>query len=410
MDKIIVCVGLSWTENANEEIYYYKVPEEWHEKIDKGRFLYLINRKTDTFEVCILQILKLCDSITIQDNINIKPLSESEDLHLISEEYLFEIKKNIVKNHNNYSIKNLSKAINYKLKELDSQIFWVRMNPLNRKRKEYLKKIFYKDEIKEFIQKTKRTRNRWFCEFNNFEIDLIHVVNLFILKENICKVIDTNRSMQKNEKQIQKNKFMNELKLRASSIYLKGINRFKSNEPIGIDISRDGKNIILGRLTKFELYLNFFSFWNTINGLLTVSFIPIILLLLDSEKKVHLYFFLGIVYFITLILSDEIQVDNLVSFMNQLNCNEDKKVNYYKLFYFGVISVLIFIIFSIQVVYIPDIVDSISKFLIYFIGDILMSYTFLFITLTVIEVLIYLISCITATIFYIKRGKKFKTI
>ncbi len=409
MDNIMICKELSWNENVNNEVYYI-VPEEWGGNIKEGNFIYIICKETENQAVSIAQIIKLDVSTNITHQFNITTLSENEKIHLVSEEYFIVPIKKVVKKHYNDSVKELRKFLNILIKDLEREIYLFRVGSLNDKRKEYLLKLFYDEKIEEFYKKSEKYKIRWFKVFGNFELDFVHMINLYKLKETISQLIEMNKTISDKDKVALKNEYFNKLEMTTSSIGLKGINRYKLDDEIGIDISSDGKNIIFGKLSPLEFNLNFFSFWNIVKSLLTVSFIPILVVLLDFDKKIIIYCLLGIVYLITLILSDEKQADSIIDFMNQIGWNKNKRSSYGELFYIGVIAVLVFVIFSVQVVYIPNIVDSIKSFALYLTGDFLLAITSLFVVLALVELFIYLITSISSTIFYIKRAKRFSAI
>lgn len=401
MNKVMTCKELSWNENDSNEMHYYKVPEEWGENVKEGDFIYVICLETEKQAVGVAQIIKIDSSTNFTNQLNIAVLSENEKIQLVSEEYFVAPVKKILKKHYNDSIKDLRKFINFLIKELGSEMFFLRMSPLNGERKEYLLELFYTEKIDEFYKESEKYKIRWFKAYNDFELNFVHMINMYRLKETISKLIEMNKAIDDKTKMVLKKEYFNEFDMMTSSINLKGINRYKLDNEIGIDISSDGKNIIFGKLTPLEFYLNFFSFWNIVKSLLTVSFIPILVVLLDSDKKIIIYCLLGIVYLIALLLSDEKQTDNIIDFMNQIGWNKNKQSNYGELFYIGVIAVLVFVIFSVQVVYIPNIVNSIKNSALYLAGDILLAITSLFVILALVELSILLVTAIGSTMFYI---------
>lgn len=400
----MICKCLTWIDK--DEKLYYRLLGKLEEKVKIGDFVFIVSKQIEKHSLSIAEVVKICDINNLDKGTDIKILSECEEIHIVSKEYFKNQSEKDLKNHYNDSIEELNSFFNTSLKEIENNMFFARANTLNGKRKEYLLSIFCSDTIDEFYKNSKRDKNRWFYEFNNFELDYVHMINLYLLKGTICHFVEMNRRIQNKDKIALRNKYLYELEIKVSSIERKGINRYKSNEAIGVDISSDGKSIILGRFTHFELYLNLFSFWNIIKSLLTVSFIPIIVALLNNEKKIIIYSLLGVIYFITLILSDEKLVDNIVAFMCQIKWYKEKQSNYYALFYFGVIASLFFIIFSFQVVYVPNVVDTVRNFVLYLTGDILLAIIALVGIIVMIEVLFFAIIAITSTVFYIKRAKK----
>lgn len=410
MDKIMVCKELSWSEDDNNKVHFYRVPEEWGESVGEGGFIYLVGIGTEKLEFAIGQIIKIDDFINVDEQLNVEELSEDKKIYHITEEYFLTPVEKDIQEHGNDSIKELSKFLNILIKGLDIEMFFIRRRPLNNKRKEYLLKLFYYKSVEEFYKQSQKDKNQWFREYNGFELDFVHMVNVYKLKGSICQLIETNKTISENDKVVLKKEYSERLDILVSSIGHKGITRYKENKIVGIDLSSDGKSIILGKFTPLELYINLFSFWNMVKSLLTISFIPILVGLLASDKKIIIYSLLGVVYLITLILSDEKQVDNIVAFMNQVKLYKYSETNYYALFYFGAVALLVFVIFSIQVLFLPNMVNGIGTFAMYLIGDILFAFVVLLGILTVMELFFYLIATIRSKIFYIKRSKKFSAI
>jgi hypothetical protein len=409
MDKIMVCKKISCIEN-DDEILFFKLPDRWEDSVDEGQFIYILNEEQEKSYIDIAQITEIDSFKNTKDQNNIVNLSENRKICLVSEEYFIPLRKKIMKKHHKYSVKELRKYFKTLLIDLKEKMENARFSPLDDKRKEYLLKLFYGVEIDKFYKLSKREKSKWFYESNNFELDFVHIINLYKLKDTIIDSIEMNNTISDEDKLTLKSEYLNELEMLSTSISRKGITRYKSNEAIGIDFSSDGKNIILGKLTDFEFYLSLASYWNIVKNLLTVSFIPILVVLLDSEKKIIIYSFLGVVYLITLILSDEKQSENIIAYMKQIGWKEDRRSNCGRLFLFANITLLVFIIFSIQIVYMPKIIASTESVAMYLIGDILFATTVFTLAVVLVEFFFYLITHITSTLLYIKRAKLFSAI
>lgn len=406
MSKIMICKRLSTDEDRNDEICY-EIPDKLEGKVKEGEFIYIVSKEAERQEVRIAQVIKLIKPKFTDTNIT--NLSDNEKIHLVSREYFKRPATDNIEEYCNYSIQELKKFIKNLIDELEIEMYFCRTNPINDRRREYLLEIFYNRKIDEFYLRKTEFKAKWFRGFNNFELDLVHMLNLFNLKEFIDGIIDENNLITETEKVSIKEELLKDLGTLTKSINLKGINRFKLDDVIGIDFSEDGKNIVLGRLTSFELYLNFFSFWNIIKNLLTVSFIPVLVALLDSDKKIVVYSFLGVVYLIALVLSDEKQTEYIITFMRQIGWSKKKQQSYGLLLRFGLVAVFVFAIFSIQIVYIPEIVN-VKTFAQYLIGDCILAIISLFFIVVFIELLLSAVTAIISTVFFLKRAEKLTAI
>lgn len=412
MNYIIVCRELQWDQNAEKVTSYYKVPEEWGDFNEAGQFIFNISKESEKQIVNIAEIIEIKSAKSFNQEINLLTLSENEKIHLVSNEFFLRPMIDIMDIHINDSVKELRKFLNSLIKNMEYEMFLTRKSPISDKRKKYLLELFWNYSIEEFDIESEKQKSNWLHVFGNYELDLIYEINLYNLREVIINHIKSNKTITNIDKVELEIEYLDKIKTISSTINSKGNARYLMDEYIGITTSSDGKDIVLGKMSPMEFYLNFFSFWNIIKSLLTVSFIPVIVALLTSNKKIIIYCFLAIVYLIPLILSDEKQTDKVITFMNQIKANnknkvkDEKRISYSTLFYYGIISVFVFIIFSIEVVYLPYIVDELSSFVIYLIGDILLAYTFLFIILSFVSLFFWMITAISSTVFYIKKAKK----
>lgn len=411
MNKVMICKELLLNkEDTKSEIRYYKVPEEWKEGIVEKRFIFIVNKETEKQNISIFQIIKTENFVNFNQQNNITILSENEKIYLVSEDFLFNQSIKIVKEYYNYTIEELRKFFNILIKDLKCKISDARKKPPHNKRTKYLLKMFSDKSFDEFCKSPESYKNEWFNTFSNYELDHIHTINLYYIKQTISQLIEMNKIISNIDKKSLKGEYLNKLEMISSSIILKGHARYQIGGSIGIDTSSDGKCLVLGKMSSWEAHIRFVTIWNSIKNLLTVSFIPILIVLVGSDEKIIIYCLLAIVYIITLILSDEKQTDHVIIFINQIKWNKERKTNYATLFYLGLAVVFAFIIFSIQIVNLPSIVKSVRNFVMYLAGDILLAHTTLFLLLILGSVFFWLITVIPSTIFYIKRAEKFNTV
>ena len=409
MDRIIICKELLFKEDTNNKMHYYKLPVELEKEVKPKKIIYIVKEEEETNYVSMFQIVKIDDLDSINRENNITTLPENEKIYLVSEDYFFDFSEQITDEDYNYSIRELRKFLNKLISNLNKNITDIRKNPINNKRKKYLLKTFYKKNLDEYYKKTEDEKSRLLMMYNNYELGFIHMINLFYLNQNINQLIEMNKTLCNIDKTTLKDEYSNKLEMTINSISLKGHAKYQINGYIGIDTSSDGKYLILGRMSPLEIYISFASIWNNIKNLLTVAFVPIIIALLNTDKKIMIYFLLGIVYLLILILSDEKQTEKMLVFVNKFGWNKKRKTNA-SLFYFGSTVLITFMIFSFQVVYLSNIFDNIRNYVMYLTGDILLAFTALFALVVAISFFFYLITVISSTLFYIKRAKKFSII
>lgn len=335
MNKVMICKELLLNEDNKNETRYYKVPEELKEGIIEKKFLFLVNKEKEKQEVSIFQVIKIDNFMNINQQINITTLSKNKQIYLVSEDFFFYKSMYMEKNCYNYTIEEVRKFFNRLTKNLKCKISSVRKKPINNEREKYLLKMFWNRGFDEFYKSLENDKKKWLKIYGNYELDFIYMINLYYLKQTISQLIEMNKTISSDvDKKFLKRECLNKLEMIKVSVILKGHARYQINSGIGINISSDGKCAVLGKMTPWESYITITSIWNVTKNLLIVSFIPILVALLDSDKKIIIYCLLGIVYVITLILSDEKQTDDIVIFINQIKWNKEKRVNYATLFYY----------------------------------------------------------------------------
>nr|WP_315024193.1 hypothetical protein [uncultured Aminipila sp.] len=218
-------------------------------------------------------------------------------------------------------------------------------------------------------------------------------------------MIDLDQIKSEKERKLLKDEFLDKIQNMSVSINRKGDARYQIDGYISISTSFDGQNIVFGMMSPLEFHINFFSFWNIIKNLLTVSYIPTILLLLDSDKKIIIYSLLGLVYLITLIFSDEKQTNRIIEFINKTKQEQNGNTYYNDLFYIGMIVLLIFIFLTIQIICIANV--TIKLFFMYLIADYLLALISLAGIIFLLSLFFLVITFFTSTIFYITKLKKF---
>lgn len=402
MDKIILCREV---ENSDKEELYYKIPQEYLENVEEMQFVYFIKKELGCKKVSFAQIVKIYNSLNFNKKVEIHTLKEQEMIYLVSKEFIFyPILEDCILN----SISEINQIFTLMIKELSYEIKKARMQPVLDIRKKYLLSLFWDEEQEEFDLRSKRFKNTWLKRFNGFDLDFVHIINLYILKEKIHKLIDLDQTESEKERRFLKDKFTDKIKNMSISINKKGNARYQMDGYISIITSFDGQDIVFGMMSPLEFHLNFFWFWNIIKNLLTVSYIPTIILLLESDKKIIIYLLLGLVYLITLILSDEKQTNRIIEFINKSRQEQNNGTYYNDLFYIGMIILLMFIFLTIQIICIANITQEIKLFFMYLIADYLLALITLVGIIFLLSLLFWGITLFTSTIFYITKFKKLR--
>ena len=169
------------------------------------------------------------------------------------------------------------------------------------------------------------------------------------------------------------------------------------NSYLGIDVDRETKELIWGFMSPWELRIEFSFLWSLIKNIISLTYVPAVLLLLENEHKIPIYVMLVVVYLIALVFSDEKQTEKFLVYINRF----DKEISYGTLYYWGLSVSITFIIFSIQMVVAPK-TDFIS-IIEYLLADVVGSYGVILLVNVILSLLSCAVTLWSATFFYQKK-------
>ena len=174
------------------------------------------------------------------------------------------------------------------------------------------------------------------------------------------------------------------------------------NDYVDINIDEESKEIIWGANSLCEIRIEFSFFWSLVKNLLSLTYIPAIVLLLESEKKIIIYILLAIVYIITLIFSDQKQTDKLLKYINK----EDKRVSYRGLYYWGMKISIIFILFSVELVL--GKIHELYSLIKFFFANYVIAFSLIVSVNLILSVFVMLITLLGGTPFYQRKWNYIK--
>lgn len=179
-------------------------------------------------------------------------------------------------------------------------------------------------------------------------IDVLYVVGLNELKPIVQKYIDENKIITNLDKTAISLDFSGRVENKPEEIVIDRKADLIMSDYIQIHCDDEKKEIIFAQLSPMEFRVPFSFFWTQVKNMLSMAFIPAILLYITTaDNKKPIYIPLAIVYFITLILADEKQVDRIRDGMEK----RGHSVNYATLFYIGILPVVYLILFSVEMAF-----------------------------------------------------------
>lgn len=399
MQKVLICEQICG-ENSHNKIYY-KCSETELCIIDHAKFIYKFTSEITRRNVIILKVLDFVD----EDDLKTTSIELLEDASFIpiSQDYIYSIKIDVLNETKTFTVRELKKIFNDMLQTLKITVLEARYSEISDERKSYLFETFGVEGKNTFDERTKDSKMKWFGTFNEYDIDFQYIINLYNLQEFVKKMVDDNIHICNIDKIALKAKFLNKIESIMDSINPRGNARFQMNSYIGVETSATTKELIWGHMSPCEIKIEFSYFWNIVKNLLSLSYIPAIILLLDSDKKIIIYIFLGIVYLLTLVFSDEKQMDKLLF---RFNAGNSRRIDYDDFYYVGMITSVTFIIYSIQLIIDTSSSNSITNIVMYLCADILISYIFLIFMNLIITLIAWVATLYISTHIYKTKSSK----
>ena len=390
--RIVICEEVAIKEEEKKRSYY-RYYEKGEIIFEPGRYVYKFNKEEGI--ISLLHIHSIVDEAQIEnDEIEIR---EEDSFVLFGNKYVFSIDKEKLEEAKQYEVKSLKALLKEFLFSINENIFDVRIQ-INEERKKYLLRTF--PELEQIIgHRNKQTEKRWIKFYNNMDLDFQVAVNLCILKILYLEIVEENSVITNIDKMALMGQCIDELDKKMSAIVPKGNARAQMDAPIGAISDIETKELIWNPLSKYEFRIEFFFFWNLVRNMLSLSYVPAVLVLLNKnpEAKIIIYFFLALIYMMAIVFSDEKQTDKLLQKINK-GSDENEKKGYSSLYYGGMLISLTFIIFSIQLVDNEDILVSLTIIMKYLCADVVIA----FVLLVMINAIISLIA-VGATLFSATR-------
>lgn len=391
---VAVCKEL---DIKDERVLYYVIDKDAEDVFKTNS--YLFREKTHKGAKSLSAIY--VENVMLLDEKTEKKIEDATDLcfRRVNDNYLFELTEEAAKKLQNANLKEFKKLIKQIINDLNFLIKRSRVF-IEEGRKEYLVENYF-GVPDEFKNGREDMRNRWLKEVNDSEFDIYYEINILELKRLIGRFIEGNTVMTNIDKEVLRRYCQEELEHIFCTIEPKRNARMLLDDYIGVNIDEEKKDLIWGYRTPYPIRIGFSFFWGMIKNVLSLSYVPIILLILDNEYKIPIYIILSLVYFIALILSDEKQTNKLL--------NDFKgRINYGTLHYRGLITSLTFIIFSIQMIIMPS--RNVCVLIKYLLGGMVSAPFVILLFNVVMSMLCWGVTVYSTTRFYQKRWKKVKSI
>lgn len=393
--SIAVCKEISIKD---EVTIYYEISESMKKMFVPDIYLFREETTDESSTMSAIYVDKIISDAT--DIQGIIKVNKNFLFRKIDGDYIFSMGEDIVQEYKSADAKQFKRLLRQTLLDIDFFIKECRCFYDDERRK-YLIDTYFVSPNK-FENHSSRDKYKWLNEINNTELDLYNEINVRELKKMIEHLVQENSVIIDEDKENLLNHCIEELDRVFYAIEPKRNARMLMDDYMGVHVDYKKKELIWGYRTFYPIRLGFSFFWAMIKNILSLIYVPAIFLLLDNEYKIPIYAMLSVVYLIALVFSDEKQMDKLLS----SDVKSREHVSYGTLYYYGVLVSIIFILFSVEMVFMPS--SDIYILLKYLLMDIVCSYAMIFVFNIVVTIFCWSIMRLSATRVYRKIWKKVK--
>ncbi len=363
--KILVCRAVE--DENDKNVFCFRYCEGF--SFCKKQYIYKfvlggMKRETTIFQ--IVDIIK--ENEQVKENIH--ELEANEVLRPISYRCSWQMPEEVLTEVVNYTYTQLQKEIRNIFRELKLELYFAKLESIDKNRKKYLFDTFGVEDELEFKKRKSSNQMRWFKEFNIYDMDFQFTISLYELKPCLLNLIDQNMIICNADKVALKANCIDEIEHIIESTFLRENARYQMDSYIGVDFCDETKELVWAHMSPCEIKVEFSFFWTLVKSMLSLAYIPaVILMLQDKSTKIYMYIFLALVYLIAIIFSDEKQVTKLVKYRKPI---DKEPIRYVNLYYCGLILSTTFILFTIQLV--QRGIGGMKDILIHLFADILFAY------------------------------------
>lgn len=366
-NKILVCRDLD--SSNSKDLYYFRCSGDNVLYFEPKQYVYKITTENMKNIISVFRIVDVVEESKCNSH-NIVDLKPNERFHLISYQAEISFEKNFFQDAIRFTFIEFQKEIKRIFRKLQWDLRIVKREEIDEKRKEYLYDTFGMDSISDFQKKDPEYSLKWLNEFNPYDYDFQFIIMLYELKPQLLDLIDKNEIICNVDKVTLKAKCIDKIEHLAQSTVSRERARTQMDSYMGVDFCEETKELVWGHMSPCEIKIEFCFFWKLVKSMLSLAYIPIVILLLqDKNTKISMYIFLALVYLIAIIFSDEKQVEKILEWRNSFG---KEKVTYGDLYYLGLVLSTTFIVFSIQLV--QGLIVNMTNIIFYLFADIMLSY------------------------------------
>ena len=392
---VAVCKELYIKEEKFESYFI----EEENTIFKAGNYLYkrIQNEDTVTFSIIYVQEIRKYRKnedhlLKIDDNMSFVKVDDS---------LFFELKESAIIQLETLNVREINKIIRKSIVEIKRSLSYYSYS-LDEERIKYLKYIYCFANYEDFETLNKRSKENLLRKINSIDLDYYLEINIYRMKDILIAAIDKNSVLNNIDKMAVKNNCIDRLEIAFLAIKPNGNAKRQMDSYIGVDVDYKRKELVWGKTSPCEVRIEFSFFWSLIKNILSLIYVPAILLLLDNKYKIFIYALLIFVYLIALIFSEERQTDKLIEAINKNGAN----ISYGTLYYGGMMVSIVFILFSIEMILVPK--CDLKSIIQYILANIVSAFTVIIVFNSVLSFIVWGITKCSATKFYQQKWNNVK--
>ena len=394
---VAVCKELYIKEEKFESYFI----EEENTIFKAGNYLYkrIQNEDTVTFSIIYVQEIRKYRKnedhlLKIDDNMSFVKVDDS---------LFFELKESAIIQLETLNVREINKIIRKSIVEIKRSLSYYSYS-LDEERIKYLKYIYCFANYEDFETLNKRSKENLLRKINSIDLDYYLEINIYRMKDILIAAIDKNSVLNNIDKMAVKNNCIDRLEIAFLAIKPNGNAKRQMDSYIGVDVDYKRKELVWGKTSPCEVRIEFSFFWSLIKNILSLIYVPAILLLLDNKYKIFIYALLIFVYLIALIFSEERQTDKLIEAINKNGAN----ISYGTLYYGGMMVSIVFILFSIEMILVPK--CDLKSIIQYKLANIVSAFTVIIVFNSVLSFIVWGITKCSATKFYQQKWNNVKNV
>lgn len=392
---VAVCKEL-YIKEEKFELYFI---EEENTIFKAGNYLYKRIQNEDTVTFSIIYVQEIRKYRKNEDHI--LKMDDNMSFVKVDDSLFFELKESAIIQLETLNVREINKIIRKSIVEIKRSLSYYSYS-LNEERIKYLKYIYCFANYEDFETLNKRSKENLLRKINSIDLDYYLEINIYRMKDILIAAIDKNSVLNNIDKMAVKNNCIDRLEIVFLAIEPNGNAKRQMDSYIGVDVDYKRKELVWGKTSPCEVRIEFSFFWSLIKNILSLIYVPAILLLLDNKYKIFIYALLIFVYLIALIFSEERQTDKLIEAINKNGAN----ISYGTLYYGGMMVSIVFILFSIEMILVPK--CDLKSIIQYILANIVSAFTVIIVFNPVLSFIVWGITKCSATKFYQQKWNNVK--